>query len=161
MPGWWLGPAPAAGIDVTAGPELRCSARRSRSVEIDPLRHPGEVPMFRPGLATALIAVGAIAAPATAQTTGHDCGKLTSIYDEAVKTADTLMTDLVNKAMQGGTSGMLNQLGIGTSLSPEQALQKGALAAISPPAQNAILIYLLRANTAMQEMIWKGCKPPQ
>jgi hypothetical protein len=112
-------------------------------------------------LAVAL-ALGGTAAPALAQTIGEDCAKLAGRYDEYVKTADSLITDLVGKALGAADpSGMLSQLGIDAkSLSPEQAARKGAVAAISPPAQNAIMIYLLRANTTIEALIWKGCKPP-
>ena len=113
-------------------------------------------------LALACAATGSAQAQTTTIITATGCGDLARMYDEYVKTADTLTTDLVGKALQGsGTPGVLKQLGLDVQgLSPEQAAQKGAVAAISPPAQAAILIYLLRANTAMQEMIWKGCKPP-
>ena len=58
-------------------------------------------------------------------------------------------------------SGVLKQLGLGgQNLSPEQAVRRGALAALPPPTQAAIAIYLLRANTAMQALVWKGCPPP-
>lgn len=94
-----------------------------------------------------------------AQTTGDGCGALKKTYDEDMKTANGLLMKLVEKATGSG-SGMLNQLGIaGQKLSPEQAISKGAVAAMSPPAQGAVLIYLLRANTTMQEMVWKGCNP--
>lgn len=97
---------------------------------------------------------------ASGQTTSDSCSALKTTYDEAVKTADSLLMQLVDKATNGGESAVLKQLGIaGHSLSPEQAISKGAVAAMSPPAQGAVVIYLLRANTAMQEMIWKGCKP--
>ena len=119
--------------------------------------------MQRVGAAALWLALACAATgSAQAQTTTTGCGDLAGMYDEYVKTADTLTTDLVGKALQGsGAPGVLEQLGLaGQGLSAEQAAQKGAVAAISPPAQAAILIYLLRANTAMQEMIWKGCKPP-
>jgi hypothetical protein len=110
------------------------------------------------------IAIGAVilgtgSHVAQAQTTTVGCEALAKKYDEYVKTADSLVTDMVGKALQGGdNSSMLQQLGLGSQgISIEQAARKGAVAAISPPAQAAILIYLLRANTAMQEMIWKDC----
>jgi hypothetical protein len=55
----------------------------------------------------------------------------------------------------------LNKLGIqlGSSGNAQQAVQKGALAATSPQMQGAIMIQLLSANTHLQEMIWRGCKP--
>jgi hypothetical protein len=104
------------------------------------------------------------AAPAAAQTTtGTSCSQLQSRYDEDMRTAHSVVMQLTNKILQGGsTPNVLSQLGLdlGSVSSAEQAVRKGAIAAMSPPAQNAILIYLLSANTTMQEMIWKGCKPP-
>jgi hypothetical protein len=119
--------------------------------------------MPRIGAAAPALALALATASAQAQTTTTtSCGDLAGKYDTYVKTADTLITDLVGKALQGGdSSGMLQQLGLDAQgTSAEQAARKGAVAALSPPSQAAILIYLLRANTAMQEMIWKDCRPP-
>jgi hypothetical protein len=73
--------------------------------------------------------------------------------------ADSVLRQFVEKAMNSGGSQVFQQLGIAPNPSPEQAINKGAVAAMSPPAQAAVLIHLLRADTTMQEMAWKGCKP--
>lgn len=119
--------------------------------------------LLRSGTAALAFTLLAGTAPLHAQVTGDDCGTLAAKYDEYVKTADSLVTDLVGKALDAANPAeVLGQMGLDTKgMSPEQAAQKGAVAAISPPAQNAIMIYLLRANTAMQALVWKGCKPPQ
>jgi hypothetical protein len=65
--------------------------------------------MPRVGVAALWFALAwAATGSAQAQTTTTSCGDLAGMYDEYVKTADTLTTDLVGKALQGsGASGML------------------------------------------------------
>lgn len=120
----------------------------------------------------ALVAHGAIPAvmacvlalplPSVAQTAGTRCGDLVSQYDEAIRTADGLVSTAVEHLLKGSNpSGALQRLGIDMQgASPEQAIRRGALAALPPPTQAAILIHLVRANTAMQALTWKGCAPP-
>jgi hypothetical protein len=74
--------------------------------------------------------------------------------------ADSLKAKAAQQAMQSGSQA-LSKLGIqlGSSSNAQQAIHKGALAASSPQMQGAIMIQLLSANTHMQEMIWRGCKP--
>ena len=97
-----------------------------------------------------------------AQPAGTGCADLTKQYDEAIHTADGLVSTAVEHALKAtDPSGVLKHLGLdGQSLSPEQAVRRGALAALPPTTQAAIMIYLLRANTAMQTLTWKGCPPP-
>lgn len=118
--------------------------------------------MTRLTLAALALTSLAAAAPAQAQTADAGCDDLIEQYNEYINTADTLVTDLVGKALEAGDAGgVLSSLGIDAGgVSPEQAAQKGALAAVSPPSQAAIAIYLLRAQAAMQTIAWKGCQPP-
>ncbi|WP_119462946.1 hypothetical protein [Rhodospirillaceae bacterium SYSU D60014] len=114
-------------------------------------------------LSAAAFAVATMfAAPVSAQTTGESCSKLQTKYDEDIRTANTLVMDLTKKILSGSsTPDVLSKLGLDVKSlgSPEQAIRKGVVAAMSPPVQNAILIHLLSANTTMQTMAWKGCKP--
>jgi hypothetical protein len=112
------------------------------------------------GLAFAAVCVFTL--PGFAQTAGTDCPKLRQMYDEDMKIAHTVAMELVNKAMQAAKpSEMMDKLGVDLkqAKSADEAIRKGAVTALSPPAQNAILIYLMFANATMQEMVWKGCKP--
>lgn len=118
---------------------------------------------FRPiPAALAVLAAVAPAMTARAQTTGTGCSELAARYDEAIRTADGLVMAAVEHALKAtDASGALKQLGLdGGSVSPEQAVRRGALAALPPTTQGAVAIYLLRANTAMQALAWKGCPPP-
>jgi hypothetical protein len=117
------------------------------------------MPRFMSAILLIMLALTVPSAPARAQTTSDGCEALKRTYDEALRTADSVLRQLVEKAVNSGASQVFQQLGIAPNLSPEQAINKGAVAAMSPPAQAAVLIYLLRANTTMQEMVWKGCKP--
>ena len=74
--------------------------------------------------------------------------------------AESLKAQAAKQAMQLG-SNALSQFGIQlpSSGNTQEAIQKGALAATNPQMQNAIMIQLLSANTHLQEMIWRGCKP--
>lgn len=115
--------------------------------------------------ATATLLAAALAGtPAAGQTVGvgTSCSELATQYDQARNTAHTLVMDLTSQVLgSGGTPDVLSKLGISPgNVSPEQAVRKGAVSAMPPNAQTAVLIYLLQANTTMQEMIWKGCKPP-
>ncbi len=112
--------------------------------------------------ALAVLVAAAPAAAARAQTAGTGCADLATQYDEAIRTADGLVTAAVEHALKASDpSGVLKQLGLGgQGVSPEQAVRRGALAALPPTTQGAVLIYLLRANTAMQALVWKGCPPP-
>lgn len=114
-----------------------------------------------PAAVAALLAI-VLATAARAQTAGTGCGDLARQYDEAIRTADGLVTAAVEHALKAtDPSGMLKQLGLsGQNISPEQAVRRGALAALPPTTQGAVLIYVLRANTAMQAMVWKSCPPP-
>ena len=96
------------------------------------------------------------AAPAQAQ----DCQKLQQTYQQELNSAESLKATAAQQAMQSGSSA-LSQFGIqlNSSGNAQQAIQKGALAATSPQMQGAILIQLLSANTHLQEMMWRGCKP--
>jgi hypothetical protein len=113
-------------------------------------------------LAATALASTATAPAARAQTADTSCGDLVARYDEAIKTADGLVSTAVEQVL-GATnpSEILKQLGIaGQSLSPEQAARRGAISALPPTTQGAIAIYLMRADAAMQAMIWKDCPPP-
>ncbi|HEV7264257.1 MAG TPA: hypothetical protein VGN83_04975 [Falsiroseomonas sp.] len=113
-----------------------------------------------PLAAAALLALPAMAQAAVTTDTG--CDALVRQYDEAIRTADGLISDMVDQALKSSNpSGVLQQLRLGgQGVSPDEAVRRGALAALPPTTQNAILIYLLRANTAMQMLAWKGCRPP-
>ena len=120
-------------------------------------------PMLAAAAAVAALLTLGPAAPALAQTAGTGCAELATQYDEAIRTADGLVSTAVEHALSAtDPSGVLKRLGIGGGQggSTEQAVRRGALAALPPPTQRAILIYLLRANTAMQALVWKGCPPP-
>jgi hypothetical protein len=110
-------------------------------------------------LAAALCAVAA--APAGAQTTKDDCATLADMHDRFVGTADTLVMDMVGRALQstGGGQDMLQTLGLGGVTDVGEAVRKGAVAAMPPTSQNAVMIYLLRAQAASQLMQVKGCTP--
>ncbi|GAA0566346.1 hypothetical protein GCM10009416_00370 [Craurococcus roseus] len=112
--------------------------------------------------ALAVLAAVVPAMTARAQTAGTGCSELAARYDEAIRTADGLVMAAVEHALKASdTSGALKQLGLGgQGVSPEQAVRRGALAALPPTTQGAVAIYLLRANTAMQALVWKGCPPP-
>ena len=121
--------------------------------------------MSIPARLLALAAAALLAASSgglRAQTAGTGCADLVKQYDEAIHTADGLVSTAVEHALKAADpSGVLKQLGLGgQDLSPEQAVRRGALAALPPTTQAAITIYLLRANTAMQALTWKGCAPP-
>ena len=113
-----------------------------------------------PAALAALLAAAPVVA--RAQTTGTGCADLATQYDQAIRTADGLVTAAVEHALKAtDPSGVLKQLDLaGQGASPEQAVRRGALAALPPTTQGAVLIYLLRANTAMQALLWKGCPPP-
>ncbi|WP_372621348.1 hypothetical protein [Falsiroseomonas sp.] len=117
---------------------------------------------YRALLLAAAIVLAAPPAASAAPTSGTACDDLVAQYDEALRTADGLVSTAVDRALKGSdTSGLLEQLGLGgQDISPEQAVRRGALAALPPTTQNAILIYLLRASNAMQALAWKGCRPP-
>lgn len=106
--------------------------------------------------------VAALPVGVRAQTAGAACADLVKQYDQAIHTADGLVSTAVEHALKASNpSGVLQQLGLGgQNLSPEQAVRRGAVAALPPTTQGAITIYLLRANTAMQALTWKGCSPP-
>jgi hypothetical protein len=109
-------------------------------------------------LAAALVAPCAARAAPTA---GTSCGDLVQQHDQALQTADGLISSAVDRALKSSKpSGMLQQLGIGGDVSPEQAVGRGVLAALPPTTQNATMTDLLRASTAMQALAWKGCSPP-
>ena len=113
--------------------------------------------------AATLAIMATLALPLGAQTADESCSKLQTKYDEDIRTANTLIMDLTKKILSSSsTPDVLSRLGLDVASlgSPEQAIRKGVVAAMSPPIQNAILIYLLSANTTMQAMTWKGCKPP-
>jgi hypothetical protein len=96
--------------------------------------------------------------PAHAQ--DNPCQKLQQSYQQELGSADSLKAQAAKQAMQSG-SNALSQFGIQlpSSGKTQEAIQKGALAATNPQMQNAIMIQLLSANTHLQEMIWRGCKP--
>jgi hypothetical protein len=101
------------------------------------------------------------AAPAGAQTTQDDCATLADMHDRFVGTADTLLMDLVGRAMQrrGGGQDMMRTLGLGGVRDVGEAVRKGAVAAMPPTSQNAAMINLLRAQAASQRMQVEGCTP--
>ena len=103
--------------------------------------------------------LGVIAAPA-AIAQNNPCQQLQKTYRQELSSAESLKTKAAQQAMQAGSQA-LNKFGIqiGSSGNAQQAVQKGALAATSPTMQGAIMIQLLSANTHLQEMIWRGCKP--
>ena len=106
----------------------------------------------------ALLAMGAFpVAPALAQ---DACQRLQQSYQRELGSAESLKSKAAQQAMQSGSQA-LTKLGIqlGSSVKPEQAVEKGALAATSPQMQGAIIIQLLSANAHLQEMVWRGCKP--
>ena len=111
------------------------------------------------GLTLACMAVASIA---TSEALAQDntCQQLEKTYQQELGSADSLKAKAAQQAMQSGSQA-LSKLGIqlGSSSNAQQAIQKGALAASSPQMQGAIMIQLLSANTHMQEMIWRGCKP--
>jgi hypothetical protein len=114
------------------------------------------------GAALGAVALGVLQAPAAlAQGGGGECQKLLETYRQELGSAESLAQKAAQKAMSGGAQA-LSSLGVdlGGTQNVQEAVQKGALAAASPPVQNAILIQLLSANTHLQEMIWRGCKPP-
>jgi hypothetical protein len=105
----------------------------------------------------------AVASIATSEALAQDntCQQLEKTYQQELGSADSLKAKAAQQAMQSGSQA-LSKLGIiqlGSSSNAQQAIQKGALAASSPQMQGAIMIQLLSANTHMQEMIWRGCKP--
>jgi hypothetical protein len=110
-------------------------------------------------LAVACMALGAVYTPA-ALAQGGTCQQLQKTYQQELGSAESLKSKAAQQAMQSGSQA-LNKLGIqlGSSGNAQQAIQKGALAATSPQMQGAIMIQLLSANTHLQEMIWRGCKP--
>ena len=111
------------------------------------------------GAATvALSLLSLSAAPAQAQ--NSQCQQLQNTYRQELGSAESLKATAAQQAMQSG-SNALSQFGIQlpSSGNAQQAIQKGALAATNPQLQNAIMIQLLSANTHLQEMIWRGCKP--
>ena len=111
------------------------------------------------GLAVACIALGAVDTPAALAQDGA-CQQLQNTYQQELGSAESPKSKAAQQAMQSGSQA-LNELGIqlGPSSNAQQAIQKGALAATSPQMQGAIMIQLLSANTHLQEMIWRGCKP--
>jgi hypothetical protein len=110
-------------------------------------------------LALACIALGALYAP-VAQAQDGTCQHLQKTYQQELGSADSLKAKAAQQAMQSGSQA-LNKLGIqlGSSSNAQQAIEKGALAASGPQMQGAIMVQLLSADTHMQEMIWRGCKP--
>lgn len=110
------------------------------------------------GAAVGLIGFALPASPAQAQ--DSQCQKLQQSYQQELGSAESLKGKAAQQAMQSGSQA-LNKLGIqlGSSNNAQQAIEKGALAATSPQMQGAIMIQLLAANTHLQEMIWRGCKP--
>lgn len=113
-----------------------------------------------PAALAALLAAAPVAA--RAQTTGTGCADLATQYDQAIRTADGLVTAAVEHALKATDPfGVLKQLDLaGQGASPEQAVRRGALAALPPTTQGAVLIYLVRANTAMQALLWKAARRP-
>ena len=103
--------------------------------------------------------LGVIAAPA-AIAQNNTCQQLQQTYQQELGSAESLKGKAAQQAMQSGSQA-LGKFGIqiGASSHAQQAIQKGALAATSPQMQGAIMIQLLSANTHVQEMIWRGCKP--
>lgn len=106
----------------------------------------------------ALVGFCLSAGPARAQ--NSQCQQLQNTYQQELGSAESLKATAAQQAMQSG-SNALSQFGIQlpSSGDAQQAIQKGALAATSPQMQGAIVIQLLSANTHLQEMIWRGCKP--
>ena len=118
----------------------------------------GRIPL---GATAGVVLLGLIQAPAAlAQQDGQQCQKLQQTYQQELGSGQSLKAQAAKQAMQSGSKA-LNQLGIQLNASgnAQQAMQKGALAATSPQMQAAIMIQLLSANTHLQEMIWRGCKP--
>ena len=113
------------------------------------------------GAALGAVALGVVQCPAALAQGGGECQKLLETYRQELGSAESLAQMAAQKAMSGGAQA-LSSLGVdlGGTQNARQAVQKGALAAASPPVQGAILIQLLSANTHLQEMIWRGCKPP-
>ena len=111
------------------------------------------------GAATAAL-IGFCLSAAPAQAQNNQCQKLQQTYQQELGSAESLKAQAANQAMQSG-SNALSQFGIQLPSSghAQEAIQKGALAATSPQMQGAIMIQLLSANTHLQEMIWRGCKP--
>jgi hypothetical protein len=111
------------------------------------------------GAATAALA-GFCLSAAPAQAQNNQCQKLQQSYQQELGSAESLKAQAAKQAMQSG-SNALSQFGIQlpSSGNAQQAIQKGALAATSPQMQGAIVIQLMSANTHLQEMIWRGCKP--
>jgi hypothetical protein len=110
-------------------------------------------------LGVACWALCAANAPAARAQDGA-CQQLQKDYHQELDSARSLKSKAAQQAMQSGAQ-VLNKLGIqlGSSSDAQEAIQKGALAASSPQMQGAIVIQLLSANTHLQEMIWRGCKP--
>ena len=110
-----------------------------------------------------LVAVSLVVAlvPTMAGAQSSSCEDLQKTYQQEMDSASSLKAQAAQKAVSSGTDA-LSQLGIdlGSSTGTQQAIQKGALAASSPQVQGAILIQLLSANTHLQELMWRGCKPP-
>lgn len=108
----------------------------------------------------AAVPLALVLAPAIAAAQNSTCDQLQKTYQQEMDSASSLKATAAQKAMES-SSDVLNQLGIsvGGSGNTQEAIQKGALAATSPQVQNAIMIQLLSANTHLQEMMWRGCKP--
>jgi len=99
--------------------------------------------------------------PDAARTTQDDPATLAEMHDRFVGTADTLVTDPVGRAMErtGGGQDMLQTLGLGGVTDVDEAVGKGAVAAMPPTSQNAVMISRLRARAASQLMQAGGCIP--
>jgi hypothetical protein len=119
------------------------------------LRSPLRLPLAGVAVAAASLSLGL-----AAHAQNNPCQQLQKTYQQELGSAESLKATAAKQAMQSG-SNALSQFGIQlpSSGNTQEAIQKGALAATNPQMQNAIMIQLLSANTHLQEMIWRGCKP--